>query len=78
MVASCRCIKGEPAIEEYYEMYAEAEGYLNQITEGVMQTHTAQQFLVPGRVVVVKSQTVSGFLAKCIGSVSKSMVNGLL
>ncbi|XP_010685630.2 DExH-box ATP-dependent RNA helicase DExH11 isoform X1 [Beta vulgaris subsp. vulgaris] len=51
------CIKGEPAIEEYYEMYAEAEMYLNQITEGVMQSHVANQFLVPGRVVVVKSQT---------------------
>ncbi|XP_021720755.1 DExH-box ATP-dependent RNA helicase DExH11-like [Chenopodium quinoa] len=51
------CIKGEPSIEDYYKMYTEAEGYLNQITEGVMQSHTAQQFLVPGRVVVVKSQT---------------------
>lgn len=51
------CIKGEPSIEEYYEMYTEAERYLNQITEGVMQSHVAQQFLVPGRVVVVKSQT---------------------
>lgn len=40
-------------------MYAEAEMYLNQITEGVMQSHVANQFLVPGRVVVVKSQTVS-------------------
>ncbi|XP_057536016.1 DExH-box ATP-dependent RNA helicase DExH11 isoform X2 [Amaranthus tricolor] len=56
------CIKGEPSIEEYYEMYAEAEEYLNQITEGVMQTHTAQQFLVPGRVVVVKSQTTQDHL----------------
>lgn len=40
-------------------MYTEAEGYSNQVTEGVMQSHTAQQFLVPGRLVVVKSQTVS-------------------
>lgn len=51
------CIKGEPSIEEYYEMYIEAEKYLNQITEGIMQSHGAQQFLVPGRVVVVKSQS---------------------
>lgn len=54
---SCRCIKGEPSIEEYYDMYVEAEKYLNQITEGIMQSHAAQQFLVPGRVVVVKSQS---------------------
>jgi len=59
LLVSCRCIKGEPSIEEYYEMYIEAEKYLNQITEGIMQSNAAQQFLVPGRVVVVKSQSVS-------------------
>ncbi|KNA02967.1 hypothetical protein SOVF_213570 [Spinacia oleracea] len=56
------CIKGEPSIEEYLEMYTEAEGYSNQVTEGVMQSHTAQQFLVPGRLVVVKSQTFQDHL----------------
>lgn len=56
------CIKGEPSIEEYYEMYTEAENYLNKITEGVMQSSAAQQFLVPGRVVVVKSQTAQDHL----------------
>lgn len=56
---ACRCIKGEPAIEEYYEMYLEAERCSNEILETVMQSSTAQQFLTPGRVVVVKSQTVS-------------------
>ncbi|XP_015873935.3 DExH-box ATP-dependent RNA helicase DExH11 isoform X3 [Ziziphus jujuba] len=53
------CIKGEPAIEEYYEMYLEAERCSNEILETVMQSSTAQQFLTPGRVVVVKSQTQS-------------------
>lgn len=56
---ACRCIKGEPAIEEYYEMYLEAEGHSNEISEAVMQSQMVQQFLMPGRVVVVKSQSVS-------------------
>lgn len=51
------CIKGEPAIEEYYEMCAEAEKYHNQISKAVMQSPLAQQFLTPGRVVVMKSQS---------------------
>ncbi|PON70872.1 ATP-dependent RNA helicase Ski [Parasponia andersonii] len=51
------CIKGEPDIEEYYEMYSEAEKYNNEISEAVMQTSTAQKFLTIGRVVVVKSQS---------------------
>lgn len=54
-----RCIKGEPAIEEYYEMYLEAERHNNEILGAVMQSSTAQHFLTPGRVVVVKSQSVS-------------------
>ncbi|KAF3961454.1 hypothetical protein CMV_013917, partial [Castanea mollissima] len=49
------CIKGEPAIEEYYEMYSDAEKYGSAISEQVMQSPAAQQFLSPGRVVVVKS-----------------------
>eukprot|EP00257_Ricinus_communis_P017116 XP_015575481.1 DExH-box ATP-dependent RNA helicase DExH11 [Ricinus communis] len=51
------CIKGEPDIEEYYDMFLEAEEYSNQISEAVMQSSAAQQFLTPGRVVVVKSQS---------------------
>ncbi|KAH9626614.1 hypothetical protein KSS87_005465 [Heliosperma pusillum] len=57
-----RCIKGEPAIEEYYRKYKEAEGYLDKITDGIMQSHAAQTFLVPGRVVVVKSPTTQDHL----------------
>ncbi|XP_062085110.1 DExH-box ATP-dependent RNA helicase DExH11 isoform X2 [Humulus lupulus] len=51
------CIKGEPAIEEYYEMYSEAESYDKKISEAVMQHTTAQSLLTPGRVVVMKSQS---------------------
>ncbi|XP_043721889.1 DExH-box ATP-dependent RNA helicase DExH11 isoform X1 [Telopea speciosissima] len=53
------CIKGEPAIEEYYGMLTESEKYGNRVLETVMQSQTAQQFLLPGRVVVVKSQSVA-------------------
>lgn len=53
-----RCIKGEPAIEEYFEMYSEAEMYSKQISESVMQSPVAQQYLIAGRVVVVRSQQV--------------------
>lgn len=59
---ACRCIKGEPAIEEYNEIYSDAEQYNNRISEAVMQSPTAQQFLAPERVVVVKSQSVSSHL----------------
>lgn len=59
---ACRCIKGEPAIEEYYEMYSDAEKYGTAISEKVMQTTAAQQSLSPGRVVVVKSTSVSSYL----------------
>lgn len=58
---ACRCIKGEPAIEEYYEMYSEAEKYSNQISEAIMQSSSSQKFLTPGTVVVVKSQSVSSY-----------------
>ncbi|KAJ4965981.1 hypothetical protein NE237_017830 [Protea cynaroides] len=53
------CIKGEPAIEEYYGMLTEAETHRNRVTDAVMPSQTAQQFLSPGRVVVVKSQSVA-------------------
>nr|GEY43525.1 DExH-box ATP-dependent RNA helicase DExH11 [Tanacetum cinerariifolium] len=54
---SIECIMGEPAIEEYFEWYLEAEMYGNQITETLMQSSNSQPFLQPGRVVVVKSQS---------------------
>lgn len=57
--SSCSCIKGEPAIEEYYELYSEAEKYNAEISEAVMRSPASQQYLVTGRVVVVKSQSVS-------------------
>ncbi|KAI8523660.1 hypothetical protein RHMOL_Rhmol13G0090800 [Rhododendron molle] len=56
------CIKGEPAIEEYYEMYSEAEKYSNQISEAIMQSSSSQKFLIPGTVVVVKSQSAQDHL----------------
>lgn len=63
------CIKGEPTIEEYYDLYAESEKYNDQILEAVMQSSTAQKFLTPGRVVVVKSQSAQDHL---LGVVIKS------
>ncbi|PSS09457.1 DExH-box ATP-dependent RNA helicase [Actinidia chinensis var. chinensis] len=56
------CIKGEPTIEEYYEMYSEAENYSNQISEAIMQSSSHQTFLSPGRVVVVKSKSAQDHL----------------
>ncbi|CAN1232070.1 DExH-box ATP-dependent RNA helicase DExH11 [Linum grandiflorum] len=47
----------EPAIEEYHQMHYEAEKYNDQISVAVMQSPAAQQFLSPGRVVVVRSQS---------------------
>ncbi|XP_057953252.1 DExH-box ATP-dependent RNA helicase DExH11 [Malania oleifera] len=61
-IKTIECIKGEPAIEEYYEMYSEVEKYGNQISEMVMQSPVAQKFLTPGRVVVVKSQSAQDHL----------------
>ncbi|CAL5060163.1 unnamed protein product [Urochloa decumbens] len=51
------CIKGEPSIEEYYEMVLEAEAHREHIAEATMQLSTSQQFLMPGRLVVVKSES---------------------
>ncbi|KAG9453871.1 hypothetical protein H6P81_006775 [Aristolochia fimbriata] len=56
------CIKGEPAIEEYYEMAMEAEKHINNISEKVMQSNTAQHFLTPGRLVIVKSRMLEDHL----------------
>ncbi|PHU13878.1 ATP-dependent RNA helicase SKI2 [Capsicum chinense] len=54
---SVECIKGEPAIEDYFDMYSEAEKYSHQIAEAVMQSPVSQQYLTTGRAVVVKSQS---------------------
>ncbi|XP_062218251.1 DExH-box ATP-dependent RNA helicase DExH11 isoform X2 [Phragmites australis] len=51
------CIKGEPSIEEYYEMALQAEAHREFITEAIMQSPNSQQFLSPGRLVVVKSES---------------------
>ncbi|PIA54426.1 hypothetical protein AQUCO_00900760v1 [Aquilegia coerulea] len=60
--AIIECIKGEPAIEEYYEMLTEADRHREAVLEKVMQSTSAQQFLSPGRVVVVKSQSARDHL----------------
>ena len=65
-----RCIKGEPTIEEYYDLYSEAETYSNQISEAILQSSSAQQFLTTGRVVVVKSESVSFYILCCVTFVS--------
>ncbi|XP_010256687.1 PREDICTED: DExH-box ATP-dependent RNA helicase DExH11 [Nelumbo nucifera] len=54
------CIKGEPAIEEYYEMLTEADKHRDRVLDTVMQS--AQQFLLPGRVVVIKSEIAQDHL----------------
>lgn len=72
------CIKGEPAIEEYYELYSEAQKYNTEISEAVMKSPSSQQYLVPGRVVVVKSQSVQdhllGVIVKAPSSNSKQYI----
>lgn len=40
-------------------MYSEAEKHSNMIIEAVMLSPASQQYLSPGRVVIVKSQLVS-------------------
>ncbi|CAH9094222.1 unnamed protein product [Cuscuta europaea] len=66
------CIKGEPAIEEYFENYSKADKYDKQITESVMQSPAAQKSLTPGRVVVVRSQKGKDHL---LGVVLKTKVS---
>ncbi|KAK7305341.1 hypothetical protein VNO77_43246 [Canavalia gladiata] len=56
------CIKGEPTIEEYYDLYSEAETYSHQISEAILQSPSAQQFLNTGRVVIVKSESAQDHL----------------
>ncbi|CAM8958449.1 unnamed protein product [Rhodiola kirilowii] len=53
---SIECIRCEASIEEYFDLYWEAESYSKQMSEAVMQSSAAQQFLTTGRVVLVKSQ----------------------
>lgn len=52
-------------------MHSEAEGYSNMIAEAVTLSPSSQQFLSQGRVVVVKSQSVS--LHELLKSVRKNM-----
>uniref|UniRef100_A0A1D1YRD5 Helicase SKI2W n=1 Tax=Anthurium amnicola TaxID=1678845 RepID=A0A1D1YRD5_9ARAE len=60
------CIKGEPAIEEYFDMASEAEELRTCISEAVMQSPYTQHFLLPGRVVIVKPQTAEDHLLGAI------------
>ncbi|KAJ3676350.1 hypothetical protein LUZ60_003762 [Juncus effusus] len=53
-----QCIKGEPAIEEYYDLATQAEIYREEIAEALMKSPYTQQFLSPGRILVIKSQSV--------------------
>lgn len=66
------CIKGEPAIEDYFEMASRAEQLRDDISEVLMLTHTAQQFLTPGRVVIVRSKLVEDHLLGVILKLSSS------
>jgi antiviral helicase SKI2 len=72
------CIKGEPAIEEYYEWHVEAETYSNLILEAVMQSPVSLQYLTPGRVVVVKSKSAQdhllGVIIKSLSTVNKQYI----
>ncbi|VFQ98227.1 unnamed protein product [Cuscuta campestris] len=69
------CIKGEPAIEEYFEIYSKAEKYDKQITETVIQSQAAQKCLDPGRVVVVRSQKGNDHLLGVL--VKKTLKNNI-
>ncbi|CAH1423609.1 unnamed protein product [Lactuca virosa] len=75
---SIECIKGEPAIEEYYKWHFEAEMYSNHINEKVLQSSVSQSFLQPGRLVVVKSQSVEdhllGVILKAPSSTNKQYI----
>ncbi|CAL5426810.1 unnamed protein product [Camellia sinensis] len=69
------CIKGEPSIEEYYEMHSEAEKHSNQISEALMQSSHFQQALSVGRVMVVKSQSDQDHLLGVIVKVPSANTN---
>ncbi|KAJ6691868.1 HELICASE SKI2W, partial [Salix purpurea] len=70
--ALMRCIKGEPTIEEYYDLFLEAEKYGNEVAETVMQSHHAQTFLTPGRVVVVRSLSAQDHLLGVVVKVTSA------
>ncbi|GLJ42713.1 hypothetical protein SUGI_0885500 [Cryptomeria japonica] len=59
MRAAIDCIRGDPTIEEYYEMQREAEKLGGEIQETVMQSRAALQALTPGRLVVVRTPLIS-------------------
>ena len=60
------CIKGQPTIEEYYDLYFEAEKYNSQISEAVLLSPNAQSSLNTGRVVVIKSESAQDHLLAVI------------
>lgn len=60
------CIKGEPTIEEYYDLYMEAETYNNQISEAILLSPNVTPFLNTGRVVVIKSESAQDHLLAVI------------
>ncbi|XP_078446524.1 RNA helicase, ATP-dependent, SK12/DOB1 protein [Wolffia australiana] len=70
------CIKGEPAIEEYLEMYSEAEQLRASLSEAVAKQ--AAHFLSPGRVVIVRPPTTDdhflGVILKTPSSSSKQYI----
>ncbi|KAI3857454.1 hypothetical protein MKW92_033091 [Papaver armeniacum] len=74
------CIKGEPAIEEYYEMLLEADAQRKFVLETLMQSTTAQGYLTPGRVVVVNLQSsqaqdhLLGVVVKVLSDVNKRYI----
>uniref|UniRef100_A0A2N9HXV9 Helicase ATP-binding domain-containing protein n=1 Tax=Fagus sylvatica TaxID=28930 RepID=A0A2N9HXV9_FAGSY len=70
------CIKGEPAIEEYYEMHSDADDiYKNKISDVIMQSPVAQNFLTPGRVAVVKSPSIDGSSAAYSQAVQQQLLD---
>ncbi|CAI0475515.1 unnamed protein product [Linum tenue] len=66
----------EPSIEEYYQIHLEAQDYDDQISVAVMQSSAALQFLNPGRVVVVRSQSdhLLGVVLKAPSATMKHIV----
>lgn len=55
----CRCILGEPSIEDYFNVSIEYDKLGDKIQEAIMQSRGGQQALVAGRVVLVRNFIVS-------------------
>ncbi|EFJ37244.1 hypothetical protein SELMODRAFT_403447 [Selaginella moellendorffii] len=55
MAATIECILGDPTIEDYYKLASEADMLGESIQEKVMNSRAAQQALIPGRIVTVKT-----------------------